>query len=202
AVDRLCPCGAGDAKCRRADGNGKRLAAEKVVAARHALRLALHVTHSPHLVKHQVCFALVRPLTVASSPSARCATRGPLQTPAFRMNRFSQPLQFHRIRHAVEHTHRPANTTNEKTGTRHSCGLWFRYRRRSLERPETRHPPRVSARAVAAASMRHAVFSPPRGSIARCTFLPGGARTVIPFAGTALQVRNRRRMEAGESDHR
>src|SRR6185437_13466041 len=118
AVDRLCPCGAGDAKCRRADGNGKRLAAEKVVAARHALRLALHVTHSPHLVKHPVCFALVRPLTVASSPSARCATRGPLQTPAFRMNRFSQPLQFHRIRHAVEHTHRPANTTNEKTSTR------------------------------------------------------------------------------------
>jgi hypothetical protein len=59
-----------------------------------------------------------------TQPSGRLA--------ASRRAQRSKAVVGHHSQFVVEHTHWPATTTNEKTITRHSRGLWFRYSGRLL----------------------------------------------------------------------
>ena len=80
-----------------------------------------------------------------TQPSGRLA--------ASRRAQRSKAVIGHHSQFVVEHTHWPATTTNEKTITRHSRGLWFRYSGRLLK-PVWRSPIARHTRAAFAAAVQ------------------------------------------------
>src|SRR5690348_425573 len=98
----------------------------------------LECRHSEHVLP-RLCFP---PLRTMMQPSGRLA--------ASRRAQRSKAVVEHHSQFVAEHTHWPAATSNEKTVTRHSLGLWFRYPWQ-LQSPRKSASHRVILRDVAAA---------------------------------------------------